>query len=202
MSPSASGTCPSPPPSTRTSWASPKCGDRPASTLMGPGERREAGARGGGGGGACVFFFSPLMEAGRRARAASLSHPPPPPAPFLRLFGYGLGLHLIHGEPLARPTAINPRGDHLSFQVRRRGGGRDGMKKEGDAPLFFFLFSGASLCPCPSATLPPRGPARAHPPLGLPSEGESGTCPASRGLTLGPTGAGGGRGGQTLWGGR
>lgn len=33
------------------------------------------------------------------------------------LFGYGLGLHLIHGEPQERPATINPRGDHLSFQA-------------------------------------------------------------------------------------
>lgn len=34
-----------------------------------------------------------------------------------RLFGYGLGIHLIQGEPVSRPEKINPRGDHLSFQV-------------------------------------------------------------------------------------
>jgi hypothetical protein len=35
-----------------------------------------------------------------------------------RLFAYGVGIHLIKGEPLHRPDKIDPRADHLSFQVR------------------------------------------------------------------------------------
>lgn len=33
------------------------------------------------------------------------------------LFAYGVGIHLIHGQPLQRPKAIDPRADHLSFQA-------------------------------------------------------------------------------------
>ena len=34
-----------------------------------------------------------------------------------RLYAYGLGIHLIRGEPLHVPSKINPLADHLSFQV-------------------------------------------------------------------------------------
>lgn len=34
-----------------------------------------------------------------------------------RLHNYNLGVHLIKGEPIARPKEINPKADHLSFQV-------------------------------------------------------------------------------------
>jgi catechol 2,3-dioxygenase-like lactoylglutathione lyase family enzyme len=33
------------------------------------------------------------------------------------LWGYGIGLHLIAGQPVPRSTRIDPRSDHLSFQV-------------------------------------------------------------------------------------
>ena len=74
------------------------------------------------------FFFRPRPRPPRpRRRRSFLSTSPlprPPTLPFLlpkkrdRLFGYGLGIHLIQGEPVQRPSKINPRGDHLSFQVR------------------------------------------------------------------------------------
>lgn len=32
-----------------------------------------------------------------------------------RLWRFGLGLHLIKGTPVARPAAIDPKSDHLSF---------------------------------------------------------------------------------------
>lgn len=32
------------------------------------------------------------------------------------LFGYGIGIHLVHGQPIQRPSAIDPKADHLSFQ--------------------------------------------------------------------------------------
>ncbi len=35
-----------------------------------------------------------------------------------RLFNYGVGIHLIAGQPLARNKQIDPKADHLSFQVR------------------------------------------------------------------------------------
>jgi len=35
-----------------------------------------------------------------------------------RLFNYGIGIHLIAGHPAPRPSQINPKADHLSFQVR------------------------------------------------------------------------------------
>lgn len=56
-----------------------------------------------------------------RGRTLTLFSSPSPTHTHARLFGYGLGLHLIHGEPVARPTVIDPRGDHLSFQVREVG---------------------------------------------------------------------------------
>lgn len=45
----------------------------------------------------------------RRARTA-------PPCP-CRLWRYGLGLHLIKGKPVPRSSCIDPKSDHLSFQV-------------------------------------------------------------------------------------
>jgi len=54
-------------------------------------------------------------------------------SPSHRLFGYGLGIHLIQGEPVQRPSKINPRGDHLSFQVRAK---RE--EKRRGAAVFFF----------------------------------------------------------------
>lgn len=36
-----------------------------------------------------------------------------------RLWRYGLGLHLIKGQPVPRSSHIDPKSDHLSFQVRR-----------------------------------------------------------------------------------
>lgn len=33
------------------------------------------------------------------------------------LFAYGMGIHLIEGQPLHRPGKIDPRADHLSFQA-------------------------------------------------------------------------------------
>jgi catechol 2,3-dioxygenase-like lactoylglutathione lyase family enzyme len=36
------------------------------------------------------------------------------------LWGYGMGLHLIKGTPVPRSKQIDPKSDHLSFQVRRR----------------------------------------------------------------------------------
>jgi catechol 2,3-dioxygenase-like lactoylglutathione lyase family enzyme len=33
------------------------------------------------------------------------------------LWGYGIGLHLIAGQPVPRSTRIDPRSDHLSFQT-------------------------------------------------------------------------------------
>eukprot|EP00884_Botryococcus_braunii_P022023 jgi/Botrbrau1/8504/Bobra.0029s0010.2 len=33
------------------------------------------------------------------------------------LFNYNIGIHLIAGEPLARPRELNPRADHMSFQA-------------------------------------------------------------------------------------
>ena len=41
-----------------------------------------------------------------------LTFPPP-----CRLFAYGVGIHLISGQPQRRSTDINPEDDHLSFQV-------------------------------------------------------------------------------------
>eukprot|EP00193_Tetraselmis_chui_P002137 CAMPEP_0177762696 /NCGR_PEP_ID=MMETSP0491_2-20121128/6481_1 /TAXON_ID=63592 /ORGANISM="Tetraselmis chuii, Strain PLY429" /LENGTH=219 /DNA_ID=CAMNT_0019278765 /DNA_START=195 /DNA_END=854 /DNA_ORIENTATION=+ len=32
------------------------------------------------------------------------------------LFGYGMGIHLIGGEPPERPVYLNPKLDHISFQ--------------------------------------------------------------------------------------
>lgn len=34
-----------------------------------------------------------------------------------RLHGYGIGMHLIKGCPPPRPSAINPKACHISFQV-------------------------------------------------------------------------------------
>lgn len=34
-----------------------------------------------------------------------------------RLFNYGIGIHLIAGQPSPRPSHISPKADHLSFQV-------------------------------------------------------------------------------------
>lgn len=34
-----------------------------------------------------------------------------------RLFHQGIGLHLIEGQPLEKPAEIDPRADHISFQV-------------------------------------------------------------------------------------
>lgn len=36
-----------------------------------------------------------------------------------RLWRYGLGLHLIKGTPVPRSSVIDPKSDHLSFQVGR-----------------------------------------------------------------------------------
>lgn len=33
------------------------------------------------------------------------------------LFNYGIGIHLIGGQPVARSSKIDPKSDHLSFQV-------------------------------------------------------------------------------------
>ena len=41
----------------------------------------------------------------------------PYPVTTFRLFGYNVGIHLLEGEPLRRSTEINPRDDHMSFQV-------------------------------------------------------------------------------------
>lgn len=38
--------------------------------------------------------------------------------PRCRLFNYGVGIHLISGQPQRRSRDINPEDDHLSFQVR------------------------------------------------------------------------------------
>ena len=38
--------------------------------------------------------------------------------PGRRLFAYGVGIHLISGQPQRRSRDINPEDDHLSFQVR------------------------------------------------------------------------------------
>ena len=38
--------------------------------------------------------------------------------PCCRLFAYGVGIHLISGQPQRRSRDINPEDDHLSFQVR------------------------------------------------------------------------------------
>lgn len=44
--------------------------------------------------------------------------PARPPFTPHRLHGYGLGIHLIGGgKPPTEKLPINPRGDHLSFQV-------------------------------------------------------------------------------------
>ncbi len=37
-----------------------------------------------------------------------------------RLWNYQVGIHLIEGAPVARPSVIDPKADHLSFQVRQR----------------------------------------------------------------------------------
>mmetsp|Transcript_27675 Transcript_27675/g.70485 ORF Transcript_27675/g.70485 Transcript_27675/m.70485 type:complete len:216 (-) Transcript_27675:1062-1709(-) len=41
------------------------------------------------------------------------------------LFNYGIGIHLIRGNPLPRSTTIVPKSDHLSFQAE---GGLDEME--------------------------------------------------------------------------
>ena len=127
--------------------------------------------------------------AARRALALFSLTPPPPhsPPPNDRLFGYGLGLHLIHGEPQERPATINPRGDHLSFQVREREEA-ERRRKKGErmnkgraagrrAALFFRL---------PLPATPPGGRPRPRPTLHLPRQGGTDACPASWPATLGP----------------
>lgn len=37
------------------------------------------------------------------------------------LWGYGMGLHLIKGQPVPRSKHIDPKSDHLSFQVWQQG---------------------------------------------------------------------------------
>lgn len=43
------------------------------------------------------------------------------------LWGYGIGLHLIAGQPVPRSARIDPRSDHLSFQVGGRAAARAAM---------------------------------------------------------------------------
>lgn len=67
---------------------------------------------------------------------SSLTPPPPAAARTFhtrsdRLFNYGIGIHLIKGEPVARGAAINPKSDHVSFQVGRGEGGAYCLGKEG-----------------------------------------------------------------------
>jgi len=52
-----------------------------------------------------------------------------------RLFNYGIGIHLIAGKPTCCPRELNPKDDHLSFQVTL-GEGNDGFQGgEGQAHL-------------------------------------------------------------------
>lgn len=48
-----------------------------------------------------------------------------------RLFGYGIGVHLIHGQPVRRAAEIDPRADHLSFQCNSMADVEDRLKHWG-----------------------------------------------------------------------
>ena len=77
-----------------------------------------------------------------------------PPSPARRLWRYGLGLHLIKGQPVPRSTHIDPKADHLSFQVGGGGGGGGGAHR-GGLPINPVGEEGATGCAGAAARAPP-----------------------------------------------
>ncbi|MEW5303098.1 MAG: hypothetical protein WDW38_001422 [Sanguina aurantia] len=47
------------------------------------------------------------------------------------LWGLGLGIHLIKGNPIARQPVIDPQADHISFQAESLAGTEELLKKMG-----------------------------------------------------------------------